>query len=147
MPFQKGNKFGVRFKKKERFEIKCLKCDKSISLLPWQMKRGTKFCSFSCRSKFNAKHGEAHPRWRGGISSKWDKLHNSPEYQKWRMAVYQRDYFKCQICGQGQSRSNKLHAHHIKPKKTNPELVLDVNNGQTLCAKCHTNVHSGRHRG
>jgi hypothetical protein len=88
--------------------------------------------------------GDKHWNWQGGISNKWDILHNSIEYQGWRLAVWQRDRFSCQHCGVEQSRSNPLNAHHIKSKAEYPELILAIDNGITLCRDCHDIVHYGR---
>jgi 5-methylcytosine-specific restriction endonuclease McrA len=52
----------------------------------------------------------------------------------WRSAVYLRDNYTCQKCGQ---RGGRLNAHHVKPFKDFPELAFDVSNGQTLCVPCH----------
>ena len=44
--------------------------------------------------------------------------------------------------------TKNLHAHHIKPYGTSPELRNDPNNGATLCIKCHNNFHFkyGKHK-
>ena len=60
------------------------------------------------------------------------------EYAEWRMNVFDRDGFTCQLCGQV---GGKLNAHHIKPYAKYPELRLDVNNGITLCERCHRALH------
>lgn len=54
----------------------------------------------------------------------------------WASLVKLRDK-KCVKCGS----VYKLHAHHIKPFKNNPELRYDVNNGETLCSYCHIEHH------
>ena len=46
---------------------------------------------------------------------------------EWSKAVRDRDG-KCQECG----KTTDLHAHHIKPKSTHPELALVLENGKTL---------------
>lgn len=78
--------------------------------------------------------GENNPRWRGGITPELLKIRNSKEYILWRVAVFMRDDYTCQSCGE---RGVKLQAHHIKPFSTNPELRFAIDNGQTLCVSCH----------
>lgn len=64
---------------------------------------------------------------------------NRPGYHRWKIEVVKRDK-KCFVCG----AKEFLTAHHIKPYKDNVELRLDINNGVTLCRKCHSMVHDGR---
>lgn len=52
----------------------------------------------------------------------------------WRMGVFGRDDFTCQFCYQ---RGGKLVAHHIKPWSEFSQLRFNVENGITLCEKCH----------
>ena len=60
------------------------------------------------------------------------------EYYKWRLEVYRRDNFTCQIC---QSNSKGINAHHIESYKTNKEKRTDIDNGITLCVPCHKEFH------
>jgi hypothetical protein len=61
------------------------------------------------------------------------------EYSEWREAVYERDDFTCQCCGS----KTQLNAHHIKNFSSNVEIRYDVDNGITLCNKCHNPDISG----
>ena len=65
---------------------------------------------------------------------------NDPIYKKWRVDVYKRDNFTCQMpnCGS----KGRLNAHHIKRWADNPILRFNVNNGITLCHKCHKMIHN-----
>ena len=65
--------------------------------------------------------------------------HTEAGHQRWRESVLERDGYHCQRCGSGES----LHAHHILPYKENLELRTDIDNGITLCDKCHTSFHAG----
>ena len=55
---------------------------------------------------------------------------------EWSRSVRARDG-KCMKCG----REEDLHAHHVLPKSTHPELKLDIGNGVTLCYSCHKREH------
>lgn len=78
--------------------------------------------------------GEKSYFWKGGVCNKNKLIRSSYDFTKWREAVFTRDNWTCQRCGQ---RGVKLQAHHIKKFVNFPELRLDVNNGQTLCISCH----------
>lgn len=62
-----------------------------------------------------------------------------PEYKSWRTAVFERDDYTCQCCGE---RGGDLNAHHIYNYADNPEGRTDVENGVTLCERCHKEFHS-----
>jgi 5-methylcytosine-specific restriction endonuclease McrA len=64
----------------------------------------------------------------------------SPEYNKWRNSVFERDDWFCKIC---EERGGKLEAHHILPQKDYPELIYDLENGVTLCKDCHIHKVNG----
>ena len=82
--------------------------------------------------------------WLGtpGCRFPWEKpekeQRKTPQYAEWRTAVFERDGYRCAICGEVGGR---LNAHHIKPFAKYPELRLDIDNGITLCEKCHREVH------
>lgn len=63
-----------------------------------------------------------------------NKQWGSPEYKKWRIAVFKRDNYTCQICDQ---HGGNLNGHHIYKVSDYPELIFEVNNGITLCKDCH----------
>lgn len=60
-------------------------------------------------------------------------------YSTWRQAVYERDNYTCQCCGD--KKGHNLVAHHLYNYKDYPKLRLDVSNGITLCDKCHKKFH------
>lgn len=65
----------------------------------------------------------------------------SAEYKAWRKAVYERDNYTCQYCGE---RGCKLNAHHIKSYAHYHDLRVDIGNGITLCVPCHKLIHRKR---
>lgn len=87
--------------------------------------------------KFEAS-GPWHWNWKGGITPQNQKDRSSPECKKWRKSVFERDKFTCQKCG---SVGGKLNAHHKKKWADFPEMRYDINNGVTLCERCHKALH------
>lgn len=73
----------------------------------------------------------------------WDSYRGrkTPEYKKWREDVFRRDGYKCKICG---VKGGVLNAHHIKPYSKFPNLRYSIDNGVTLCKKCHKEMHNGK---
>ena len=85
--------------------------------------------------------GEKCNFWKGGKSSEYTKLKNSIEWKNWRRAVFERDDYTCQECGErnykGNGKSIWIHPHHIKSRSEYPELQFEISNGMTLCRDCH----------
>jgi len=52
---------------------------------------------------------------------------------KWRERVFERDRFRCQICG----ATNRLNCHHVITASAN-FFRHNVLNGIALCPRCHT---------
>lgn len=59
-------------------------------------------------------------------------------YKEWRIDVFKRDNFICQVCEQ---RSRTLHAHHLYSYSKYKNLRIVVCNGITLCGDCHRSFH------
>lgn len=77
-------------------------------------------------------------KWQGGKTPKNKADRTSSRYQKWRKGVFERDDFVCQKCHR---RGGRLNAHHIVKFSECEEKRFDVDNGITLCEKCHREVH------
>lgn len=88
----------------------------------------------SLRKKLSGKNAG---NWQGGKTKENQLLRNKREAIIWRIAVFERDNYTCQICGQ---RGGKLNADHKKPWSKYPELRYSIDNGRTLCVECHRNT-------
>lgn len=52
---------------------------------------------------------------------------------KTKKAIFERDGYKCVICGRGPKEGMEIHADHVKPKDRGGKA--SVENGQTLCSQ------------
>jgi 5-methylcytosine-specific restriction endonuclease McrA len=76
------------------------------------------------------------PNWQGGVTSDVHLIRASLECRRWQKLIKKRDRYHCQYCG----TLKDLQIHHIKGFTAFPELRFDVNNGITLCKKCHGSI-------
>lgn len=139
----KGSKFNAnRFCSRECYSIqhniqnKQRQCPKCGTIFIAKTSED-KYCSWDCYN--HDRHmpsGENHWNWQGGKSKENDE-HDSNEYKQWRLAVYQKDKYQCIKCGS----KERINAHHIFAWKYYPEKRYDVDNGITLCEKCHIQIH------
>ena len=96
------------------------------------------------RKKLRECHkGEKSYQWKGGISKNYKRGYKTSEYKKWRLSIFERDGFKCQVCG---IIGVYITAHHIKSFAKYPELRYEISNGITLCEECHklTDNYNGK---
>ena len=91
-----------------------------------------------CQEHSQENKRENHYNWKGGITPLNEIARKSNRHKKWRAAVFERDDYTCQNCN---VRGGRLHAHHIKPFAEYHDLRFDVDNGVTLCRKCHRAIH------
>jgi 5-methylcytosine-specific restriction endonuclease McrA len=130
--------------------LNCLHCGNKFYVSRSQEKaRNRGCCSKKCRERHYAKRGEQSHFWRGGVSSEDRRIRYSARMKEWRLAVFERDGYKCQNCGAqgGDGTDVKLHAHHVKEFAHYPELRFEVDNGLTLCRTCHYGTHHAHKRG
>ena len=129
----KGKKFLYRKRKPLSEETK-----KKIGLANSISLKGKKHSEATrARMKKSARRGELNNKWKGGITSINEKIRKSLRYKEWRISVFERDNYTCQIC---KKRGVRLQADHIKPFSLFPRLRFDLINGRTLCKPCHINT-------
>lgn len=89
--------------------------------------------------------GKNHPLWKGGSRREHKYLYGTRMYKEWRTAVFTRDDWTCKECN---ARSKKglqvrLEAHHVLPWCDYEDLRFCIDNGLTLCKKCHDKTKKG----
>lgn len=99
--------------------------------------------------------GENHYNWKGGSSRLNVSIRQMNENRRWMDAVKERDGWVCVECGSAEN----VESHHIIPlaylvsangirnrqDARNCLALWDLNNGKTLCEKCHYEIHGRRH--
>jgi predicted RNA-binding Zn-ribbon protein involved in translation (DUF1610 family) len=107
------------------------------------------------------RNGELNPNFKNWKTSLGQLIKTLNEFKQWRNQVYKRDNYTCQECGD--AKGGNLECHHkipfaklldnflqsysqfspLEDKETLIRLAItyksfwDINNGQTLCKKCH----------
>lgn len=87
--------------------------------------------------------GDKNGSWKGGITPETRRLRNSKEYKLWRESVFKRDDYTCVWCFK---RGVELNADHIKSWACYPELRFAIDNGRTLCIRCHRKTDTYKRR-
>lgn len=96
--------------------------------------------------------------WKGGVTPVMLQVRHCFKYRQWRSDVFTRDNFTCQVC---KLRGGYLEADHYpkmfsvifsenKIKCLEEALICEelwnINNGRTLCLKCHNKTKKGGHK-
>ena len=119
--------------------MKC-KCSQGhISFVSWDnFSHGSR-----CRQCFVDKNkGSNHYRWNSNLTDEERELQSTRgglwEVKLWRRNVFERDNYICDIC---KRKGGMLNAHHLNSWNTHVDERLSLENGLTLCEKCHNNFH------
>lgn len=119
---------------------KCYHCDVNCKV------RSAKTCN---KCKAINRTGEKSNFWKGGITPISKKLRVCQKYKQWRLSVYERDNFTCQLCKKRGvlfqadhfpvTFSELLKTNNIDSLKRGLECnkLWDISNGRTLCIPCH----------
>ncbi len=78
------------------------------------------------------------------MSSAKDRFYGSRLWKRMRLAVMERDGWRCRHCG---DYLRRLVVHHVKPAIQFGEVTADawrMANCVTLCWRCHEKEHRGR---
>lgn len=113
----------------------CRECGGMFDVHPHKVKDGKgKYCSLECY-----RQAIKNPERSDEIRER-----TSPAMKQWKIKVFEHDRYTCQKCGLASFGGVYLEAHHIKSFRDYPKLRLDVDNGLTLCAACHYELHHSR---
>lgn len=84
--------------------------------------------------------GEEHFNFNPKLTDK-ERILNRDYYAiiKWRIEVFERDNYTCVCCGD--NKGGNLNAHHLNGYNWDKDNRLNVDNGVTLCDKCHNEFH------
>lgn len=82
--------------------------------------------------------GENHPNWQGGLTPTYELIRRSAQYRDWRLAVLQRDDYRCIDCG---AQGPNMEVDHLFPFSLYPRLRFMIENGITRCTPCHREAH------
>lgn len=116
----------------------------------WRIGRRCPSCKYIRHSKKIS--GSGHYNWKGGVTQFNKELRNFIKHIGWSKQVLKRDNYTCTEC---KKRGGKLVAHHvitlcsIKERfsvnsiedSKRCDIFYDINNGITLCEKCHKVFH------
>jgi len=157
-----GKELSEETKKKMRKAKKGYKPSKETREKWSKVRKGrkTKPCSEEKKIKIgNANRGKNNWNWKGGITPFRIRIWRSSNYKIWRLSVFERDNFICQMpdCDKIE---RILNAHHIKlfneimsenNIKTVEEAIAcqelwNLDNGITLCKKCHKKIRQSEQK-
>jgi hypothetical protein len=97
-----------------------------------------KFCTKKCADEHGLRfNGADHYNYKGELARRRNR---TSQHSRWANKVLQRDLYLCKRCGVSGEVAT-LQAHHIFPFELFPEKRDDLNNGVSLCSKCHWEVH------
>ncbi len=76
-----------------------------------------------------------------------DPFYATAAWRKTRAMVRRRDQQRCTNCGKNVRKRGAGIVHHIKDRRTHPDLALFLPNLRLLCWACHNAEHTGDRTG
>jgi len=133
--------------------VKCSGCNKDMVIYPSRKKYYKNFyCSNECRLKYGligklTENNNYNLQYQKFIRS----IRHTEKYYKWKKNCLERDKYVCKMCGSikkitvhhmGKSMYNFVMEHGFdKNNIYNDPVFFDINNGETLCRRCHFLKH------
>ena len=109
------------------------------------------------RKRMESISGKNHYNWKGGLTPLVRQIRRCFKYRQWRNEVFTGDNFTCILCKKRggwieadhypKSFSEIFYGNKIKTIKQalNCEELWNINNGRTLCRKCHDETKKKSH--
>ena len=128
----------IKHKNNKQIKKNCLICRREFWVSPYRRVTAT-YCSRVCTYKDHGRKvaGDKNYMWKGGASQLGQAARMTPEYKQWRLSVFNRDHFECQMCA---TKGKILNANHIYKFNDYPKIRFEIDNGITLCKDCHKKV-------
>jgi len=136
---EKGKRLSTKTKKKISKATKGMKRSAETCKRIGEGHKGISPSKETRRKLSEAQKGDKSWHWKGGISKESHLIRCGIEFRLWREAIFARDNWICQKCD---TRGGTLHPHHILNFADYPEVRFAIDNGITLCKKCHKEFHN-----
>lgn len=103
------------------------------------IKRGhVKSCGCAVKNNGAKLFGIDHPNWNPRLTDEERvSRRDTTENTEWRGFVFDRDGYKCVICG----AHGRINAHHLNSYTFTPHMRYDRSNGITMCVSEHRELH------
>lgn len=126
------------------------KCGNKCIVVSSNLKnKHTKSCGCLRSVAGRKRRGKNHPLWRHDLTKEEREENKNrrycPKNHKWRIKVFNRDNYTCQICSD--TRKKNLVVHHIYAYNKYKKLRYTTSNGVVLCKSCHIKFHKIYGRG
>lgn len=123
-------------------DVICTHCGVTTKKIQYLIDRSDNlFCSIGCHGKWKSINiiGNKNPSWNPELTAEErERKRKYPEYYEFTRAVMKRDKYTCDTCNY---KGTGLNVHHLNSYDWDREGRTDIDNGITLCKRCHTKFH------